>query len=112
MAYTEALAGRIRKALSHLPDVVEQAKMGGISFMVNGKMCVRAHADGGMMLRCDPDRTEELLKKKGVSRFEMKGKTQMKGWLVITLESLAAAKEFSFWMALALEYNGKVTKTR
>jgi hypothetical protein len=66
--------------LEHLPDVKEQQKMGGISFMVNGKMRIRAHTDNEMMLRCEPEITDELLLKKGVRRFEMKGKNNMKVW--------------------------------
>ena len=107
MAYSEKLAERIRKKLSHLPIVEEQKKMGGISFMVNGKMCVRAIRDE-IMLRCAPEMTDELLTKKGARRFEMKGKPMMKGWLLIANEGTNSNKDFDFWMNIALDYNNKI----
>ena len=38
MAYDENLAERVRKALDSLPEVEEKKMMGGLTFMVNGKM--------------------------------------------------------------------------
>lgn len=104
MAYNENLVGRLRKALSDVPHVKEQEKMGGVSFMVNGKMCVRAHSDGNLMMRCPPENTEELLTKKGASRFVMKGKPMMKGWLVISPEGTDNNKDFNFWVKTAVDY--------
>ena len=106
MTYNESLIERIRAALSKMDNVVEQQKFGGISFMVNDKMCVRANKDD-LMVRCDPDMTAELLTKKGARRFEMKGKTQMKGWLLISPEGTSDKKDFDFWMSIALDYNKK-----
>lgn len=105
MAYNEGLANRIRKAFSSVSGVKEQEKMGGISFMMNGKMLVRAHSDGTMMLRCKPEMTELLLQKKGVTRFEMKGKPMMKGWLLIHQEGMEKQKDFDDWIKVAREFN-------
>ncbi len=102
MAYNEALANRIRKALSSVSGVKERENMGGISFMLNGKMLVRAHSDGNMMLRCKPEMTEELVQKNGVSRFEMKGKPMMKGWLLIHPEGTRNQRDFDYWIGVAL----------
>ena len=40
MAYNEKLANRIRERLADLPIIEEKEMMGGLTFMVNGKMCV------------------------------------------------------------------------
>ena len=40
MAYNEKLANSIREALENLPLVEEKEMMGGLTFMVNDKMCV------------------------------------------------------------------------
>jgi TfoX N-terminal domain len=112
MAYNEQLAGRIREALAGTTGVEEQAKMGGISFMVAGKMCVRAHSNGEMMLRCDPARTEELLLKKGAARFEMKGKPAMKGWLLVGTEGTRNKKDFDNWIGIALSYTEKIASKK
>lgn len=109
MAYNEKLASRIRLALSAEGHVAEQPKFGGVSFNVNGKMCVRAQGDD-IMLCCEPAMTDELLTKKGVTRFEMKGKPMMRGWLLISPDGTAAKKDFDFWIRIALEYNKKLAK--
>ena len=108
MAYNQQLAARIRKALTHVPGVQEQPKMGGITFMLRGKFCVRAHSNGDMMLRCDPKMTEPFLSKNGVRRFTMKGRSAMQGWLLISSEGTESRKDFDFWVKTALDFNAKI----
>jgi len=52
MAYNEKLADRVREALAHLPEVEEKKMFRGVTFMVNGKMCVSVSGDE-MMCRFD-----------------------------------------------------------
>jgi TfoX/Sxy family transcriptional regulator of competence genes len=40
MAYSEKLAARIRERLEEIKKVKEKEMMGGLTFMVNDKMCV------------------------------------------------------------------------
>ncbi len=82
--------------------------MGGVSFMVNGKLVARAHSTGDMMLRCKPEMTEELLLKKGAHRFEMKGKP-MKGWLLISPAGTDDTKDLKNWITLAIQSIDKNT---
>ena len=98
--YGEALAGKIRAALGGRPGVTEQRKMGGTTFLLDGKVCVRDHR-GELMARCRPELIDQLLAKPGVRRFEMTGKREMKGWLII--EPGAADAELGFWIETALE---------
>jgi len=37
----------------------------------------------------------------------MKGKTQMKGWLLVNSKGTSNQKDFDFWMKIAVEYNKK-----
>jgi TfoX/Sxy family transcriptional regulator of competence genes len=53
MAYNEALAQRVREALVAQPKVEEKKMMGGLTFMVNDKMCVGIVRDD-LMARIDP----------------------------------------------------------
>ena len=69
-------------------------------------MCVRVDKDD-LMLRCEPEMTQELLSMKGAKRFEMKGKPMMKGWLLINSEGTNNKKDFDYWMGIALDYNKK-----
>ena len=45
MAYNEELADRVREALVDVPNVVEKKMFRGVTFMVNGKMCVSVGDD-------------------------------------------------------------------
>jgi hypothetical protein len=111
MAYNEKLYNRIREALASVDNVIEQQKFGGISFMINDKMCVRVDKED-IMLRCEPEQTEELLLKRGARRFEMKGKPMMKGWLLIGPEGTNSKKDFDYWMLIALDYNKKIKPSK
>ena len=94
----EILTDRIRQALAHLSSVKEQRMIGGLAFMVNGKLCVGVYSGGEMMVRCDPQMTDELLTKKGTRRGEMRGKLMTKGWLLINPEGIAGENDFDYWI--------------
>lgn len=110
MTYSEVLADRIRQALAPLSSVKEQKMFGGIAFMVNGKMCVGAYSGGEMMVRCDPDRADELVTRKGARHAEMKGKPMAKGWLLVSSEGTTSAQDFDYWIGVALDFNQKNTR--
>ncbi|OKK14793.1 hypothetical protein AMK16_30145 [Streptomyces sp. CB00455] len=109
MAYDPDLAGRIRQALSGRADSREVKMFGGLSFMINGKIAVTANALGRLMVRCDPERATELLKRQGAHWPEMRGKPMSRGWIVIDAPALASEKAFHSWIQEALTYNKKVT---
>ena len=60
MAYDEKLAHRIRERLMDLPAIEEKEMMDGLTFMVNGKMCVGIIKDE-MMCRIDPELHEKVV---------------------------------------------------
>ena len=110
MSYNQQLADLIRAALTDVAEVEEKDRMGGRSFMVRGKLCLRATGDD-LMLGCNPDDTERFLTQSGVRRFTMKGKPTMKGWLLLGPEVWSNPKAFAHWIAIALEWNRKLTTT-
>ena len=107
MPYNEKLAAKIRKALAHLPNVVEQKMFGGLAFMVDNKMCITAGADR-MMCRIDPGIHEEAIKRKGCSTVIMRG-TDYKGYVHVDGDGIVNKKDFDYWIARALDYN-KIAK--
>lgn len=107
MAYNEKLAERIRKALAHLPQVEEKKMFRGLTFMVNGKMCVCVSGDE-MMCRFDPTLQDTLAKKKGFRTMIMKNKTY-KGYGYINEEGIRSKKDFDYWLYLSLTFNEKLT---
>ena len=108
MAYNEKLAERVREIIAATHKNVEEKKMfGGLCFMVNDKMCVGVEKDR-MMVRLDPEKYDESLKKEGCTPMDFSGKV-MKGFVFIDAVVLNTKKNVSYWVALALDYN-KVAK--
>ena len=105
MAYDEKLAIRIRKALSGLKKVEEKKMMGGLTFMVNGKMCIGIIKDE-LMCRIDPAIYNDCLQKKGCHIMAFTGKP-LKGFVLVNNEGMKAKKDFDFWITISLEFNKK-----
>ena len=106
----ETLVERIRTALAGRAGLSEQRKMGGTTFLIEGKVCLRAHGEE-LMVRCRPESTDELLGRAGVRRFEMKGKPDMKGWLLVDGSGFATEADFAFWIGTGLEACAGASKT-
>ncbi len=109
MAYDRVLADMIRENLAHLPDVREVSMFGGLSFLVNEKMAVTANTHGDLMVHCDPDQIDELLKREGATEAQMGRRKMSKGWLRIGAEGYKSEADLEFWIKAALEYNAKET---
>lgn len=105
MAYNEKLANRVREALAELPDVEEKKMFRGITFMVNGKMCVSV-GDTELMCRIDPDIHETVMETKPCREMIHGGRT-MKGFLFVHEEAIKTKKEFNYWINLSLSFNKK-----
>lgn len=103
MAYDEKLASRIRASLAHISKVEEKAMMGGLAFMVNGKMCVGIFKNQ-LMCRVDPAMQDELLERPGAEVMKMAGR-QMNGYIIISDDAVKSKKVFDSWIALSLAFN-------
>ncbi len=111
MAYDPELAERIREALAERQHPVREVNMfGGLTFMVNEKMTATANTSGDLMVRCDPDRAEELLGREGAEWPEMRGRPMSKGWVVVDSAGTESEDDFEFWIEEALAYNKKAKK--
>ncbi len=105
MAYSEKLADRIRERLAGLSNIEEKEMMGGLTFMLNGKMCVGIIKDE-LMCRIDPDIYQAALEKKGCRAMDFTGRP-MKGWVIISAAGMNNKNDFDSWLALALDFNKK-----
>ena len=103
MAYDEDLANRIRELIAGEPDVREQTMFGGLAFLVNGNMSVAASGQGGLMVRIDPDDSDELLAKPHARAFEMRGRA-MRGWLRIDVDGLRTKRQLEPWVRRGVAY--------
>jgi hypothetical protein len=107
MAYDEQLADRVRDLLLGRFDVTERRMFGGLAFLVGGHMAVAASGQGGLLLRCDPARTDELLDPPTVERMEMRGR-EMDGWLRVATEAVAGARDPGRWVQVGTHYAARL----
>jgi TfoX/Sxy family transcriptional regulator of competence genes len=110
MAYNEKLTNRVREALADVKKVEEKKMFSGITFMVDGKMCISV-GDDRIMCRIDPAIHEETIQKKGCRTMEMKGK-EYKGYVYVNEESLKTKKDLDYWTGLALDFNKKAKASK
>ena len=102
MAYDERLAQRVRDLLPRR-SVEEKKMMGGLTFMVNGKMCVGILKDD-LMARIDPSVYETALRRKGCREMNFTGKP-MKGFVFVGPSGTKGARDLHYWVDLALDFN-------
>ncbi len=110
MAYNEKLAVKVRTALAHLSNVEEKKMFRGITFMVDGKMCISV-GDNEIMCRIDRELHELSVKKNGCRSVIMKGR-EYKGYVYVNEEGMKIKKDFDYWIGLALEFNKKAKASK
>lgn len=103
MAYDEGLAQRIREIAEGEPGLSEKKMFGGLGFLVSGNMAVAASGRGGILVRIDPSRADELTSQDHVERMEMGGRT-MAGWLEVGDPAVADDAELERWVGIGLEF--------
>jgi TfoX/Sxy family transcriptional regulator of competence genes len=110
MAYNKKLADIIRERLQSIPNVEEKEMMGGLTFMVNEKMCVGVIKDE-MMCRIDPEFHSTAVEMQGCRTMDFSNRP-MKGYVLIDDSGMRTPNEFEYWINLALEYNPKAKSSK
>lgn len=110
MAYSELLAERVSEALGKAPKVETKKMMGGLTFMVNSKMCVGVVGEE-LMVRIDPEEHDQALKKKGCRVMDFTGKP-MKGFVFVGTAGIKTAKDLNLWIAMALDFNKRAKASK
>jgi TfoX/Sxy family transcriptional regulator of competence genes len=103
MAYDEELAGRIRELVSDEPNLTEQKMFGGLAFLIGGNMAVAASGQGGLLVRVDPEQSDELVAQTAAYAMEMRGR-QMAGWLRVDAEDVAGTEQLAEWVERGTTY--------
>ena len=103
MAYDEDLAARIREHVAGEP-VIEKKMFGGLAFLLGGHMAVSASGHGGLLVRCEPGQTADLLAEPGVAPMEMGGRGPMDGWLRVSADAVADEDSLERWVERGLAY--------
>jgi TfoX/Sxy family transcriptional regulator of competence genes len=111
MAFDEKLAGQVRRLFEDLSVPYEEKRMmGGLCFMVDGKMCVGVHGQR-LMARIDPDVYESALSRKGCTPMDFTGRP-MRGFVFVGSDGLATKRELESWLRLALEFNPRAVSSK
>jgi TfoX/Sxy family transcriptional regulator of competence genes len=112
MAFNEYLADRVRARISGSGQVEEKKMMGGLIFMVNGKMCVGVDIDkekgtDRLMVRVGKLPYEDLLLREGSRPMDFTGKV-MRGFLFIDPNGFDSDEDLDFWISRALQFNNMI----
>jgi hypothetical protein len=111
MAYDEELAARIRELVAGEPSLTEVKMFGGLAFLIGGNMAVAASGQGGLLVRVDPDQSEELVATTSASVMEMRGRS-MRGWLRVGAEDVRTEPELSAWVERGTSFAGSLPAKR
>ena len=103
MAYDEKLAARVQQLLSSRTDVVEKKMMGGLCFMVKGRMCASASGRGGLLVRVGPDAYQTMLGEPHVVPMGM-GKRIMTGFVRVAPEGYRTEAGLKKWIKRGLDF--------
>ncbi len=110
MAYNEDLVDKVRTSLIDQRVVEEKKMMGGLTFMINDKMCVGIVKDY-LMVRLDPAVYENALKQKGCREMNFTGRP-MKGFVFVNPEGTSNKKDLNYWIDLALDFNKRAKSSK
>ena len=103
MAYDEELAHRIRELVADEPRVSERKMFGGLAFLVGGNMAVAASGQGGVLVRVDPEASDDLVAATDAYPMEMRGRT-MQGWLRVDAEHVRTKRQLARWVERGTAY--------
>ena len=106
MAFSEALAKRIRQGLARRKGSEEKKMFGGIGFLLNGNLLVGVWKDS-LIVRLGPEKGDEALKEPHVSEFNITGRS-MKGWVLVAPEGVEDEGQVKNWIQRAVKFVGKL----
>jgi len=111
MAYDSAIADRVTNMLvSRRVAFEKKAMMGGLCFMVNGKMCLGV-LDSRLMVRLDPVEETASLQRRGCKPMDFTGRP-MKGYVFVHPEGHDSEAQLRHWVDVALAFNPKAKASK
>ena len=102
MAFSEALAERIRQRLARRKNVEERKMFGGIGFLLHGNLLVGVWKDS-LVVRLGPEEGEEALKEPHVRDFDITGRP-MKGWVLVGPDGVEDDEQLTDWIERAPKF--------
>jgi len=102
MAYGRETALRVRRLLGSRPDIAEKEMMGGLSFLVKGRIACSVSGRGGMLIRVGAGAMDRLLKEPHVRPAAMGART-MTGFVRIDPEAYRTDAALRKWVRRGLD---------
>jgi hypothetical protein len=102
MAYSEALADRIRQALGRRRGLGEKKMFGGVAFFLQGNLCVGVWKTS-LIVRLESTEAAALLEQPHVRPFDITGRP-MKGWLLVEADGLETDELLAGWIERAAAF--------
>lgn len=99
MAFSQALAERLRHHFRRRREVVEKRLFGCLGFMQHGHFVVGIWGDA-LIVRVGPAAYDDALEEEFVTDFEITGKP-LRGWIVVQPEGLDTDEQLSTWIERA-----------
>lgn len=96
MAYDEGLAERVRNLLADERGLAETKMFGGLSFLLDGKMCCGVVKDE-LMARVGAEGHADALKQPHVRSMDFTGKP-LKGFVFVDQKGLGTERQLERWV--------------
>jgi len=110
MAFDEALADRVRTALTgRRIRFAEKRMFSGVTFMVRQRMCVSVGPDR-LMCRIDPALHDDAVRREGCRAVTMRGR-EYRGFVYVDAAAVSAKRDLDLWLGLALDFNPKAKRS-
>jgi len=103
MAYDEVLADRIREVVAGETKLTEKKMFGGLASLVGGNMAIAASGQGGILVRVDPARSDQLVSSTNARVAVMQGR-EMPGWLRVEAKDVRTKRQLARWVELGTSY--------
>ena len=108
MAYDNRLAERIRKIIGKNRGIKEKNMLGGLSFLLNGKMCCGI-IKNDLVVRVGEDNYQEALTKPHARPMDFTGRP-IKGFVYVDAEGCRNDKSLAQWIQFCclLYFSGSI----
>ncbi len=111
MPFDEALASRVERYLAARKLAFERKPMmGGMVFMVNGKMCVGVE-QMRLMARIDPAEQPRALARNGCKPMDFTGRP-LRGFVFVSPDALQTDAQLAPWLEMAIAFNPKAAASK
>src|SRR5690349_19277085 len=102
MAYDEGLAERLRETLSDYPQMSEKKMFGGLSFLLDGNLCVGVIGDD-LIARVGLEAHPAALEQPHTRAFDFTGRP-MNGWIVVAPDGMESDESLREWVDRAVQF--------